>query len=88
MFWDRLNDKTENLTLEVELPDVESENIFLVTHENSVYLKAFSKTVEYVGSFFLMGQKIQKRLLQSIIKGCSLSKFPMGGFYVCKKFPN
>jgi len=49
------DDKSENLTLEFELPDVDSEDITLVIHENSVYLKAFSKTVEYLGSFFLDG---------------------------------
>jgi HSP20 family protein len=49
------DDNIENLTLEFELPDVESENITLIIHENSVYLKAFSKTVEYLGSFFLDG---------------------------------
>jgi HSP20 family molecular chaperone IbpA len=42
MYYD---DKRENLTLEVELPDVRSENITLVMHENSFYLKAFSKSV-------------------------------------------
>jgi HSP20 family protein len=49
------DDNIENITLEFELPDVESENITLIIHENSVYLKAFSKTVEYLGSFFLDG---------------------------------
>ena len=69
------DDKHENLTLEVELPDVENENITLVMHENSFYLKACSKNVEYLGSFFLDGPVDPKRLLQLMITECLLFKF-------------
>lgn len=49
------DDAREYLTIEIELPDVENDHITLVMHENSFYLKAFSESVEYLGSFFLDG---------------------------------
>jgi len=49
------DDGHKNLTIEVELPDVKNENITLVMHENSFYLKAFSESAEYLGSFFMDG---------------------------------
>jgi len=49
------DDKHENLTIELELPDVMDEHITLLMHENSYYIKAYSETVEYLGSFFLDG---------------------------------
>lgn len=49
------DDDHENLTIEVELPDVSNENITILMHENSFYLKAFSESAEYIGSFFLDG---------------------------------
>jgi hypothetical protein len=48
--------KPKILLYKVELPNVESENINLVIHENSVYLKAFSKTVEFWDLFSGMGR--------------------------------
>ncbi|MDD3042965.1 MAG: Hsp20/alpha crystallin family protein [Methanosarcinaceae archaeon] len=49
------DDNHENLTIEIELPDVKNENITILMHENSFYLKAFSESAEYIGSFFLDG---------------------------------
>jgi len=49
------DDEHKHLTIEVELPDVENENVSLMMHENSFYLKAYSKNTEYLGSFFLDG---------------------------------
>ena len=49
------DDKHESLTVELELPDVMNEHITLIVHENSFLIKAFSETVEYLGSYFLDG---------------------------------
>ena len=81
------DDKHQYLTLEVELPDVENENITLLMHENSFYLKAFSKTIEYLGAFFLdwarrsrrsnCGQRKRNAYYQSSIQRA---------FYMCKVY--
>ena len=79
------DDKHENLTLEVELPDVESENITLVIHENSFYLKAFSKTVEYLGSFFLDGPVDPEKAIAVNNKGMLTIKVPYKDRFTCAR---
>lgn len=79
------DDKSENLTLEVELPDVESENITLIIHENSVYLKAFSKTVEYLGSFFLDGPVDPEKAIAVNNKGMLTIKVPYKEGFTCAR---
>ena len=79
------DDKIENLTLEVELPDVESENITLIIHENSVYLKAFSKTVEYLGSFFLDGAVDPEKAIAVNNKGMLTIKVPYKEGFTCAR---
>lgn len=79
------DDKHENLTLEVELPDVQSENITLIMHENSFYLKAFSDTVEYLGSFFLDGPVDPEKAIAINAKGMLTVKVPYKGFFMCAR---
>lgn len=79
------DDKHENLTLEVELPDVESEDITLIIHENSVYLKAFSKNVEYLGSFFLDGPVDPEKAIAVNTKGMLTIKVPYKEGFTCAR---
>lgn len=79
------DDKSENLTLEVELPDVENENITLIIHENSVYLKAFSKTVEYLGSFFLDGPVDPEKAIAVNNKGMLTITVPYKEGFTCAR---
>jgi HSP20 family protein len=79
------DDKRENLTLEVDLPDVENENITLIIHENSVYLKAFSKTVEYLGSFFLDGPVDPEKAFAVNNKGILTIKVPYKEGFTCAR---
>lgn len=78
-------DKSENRTLELELPDVESENITLIIHENSVYLKVFSKTVEYLGSFFLDGPVDPERAIAVNNRGMLTIKVPYKEGFTCAR---
>ncbi|MGB9938772.1 Hsp20/alpha crystallin family protein [Methanosarcina sp.] len=80
------DDKHELLTLEVELPDVESENITLLMHENSFYLKAFSKTVEYFGSFFLDGPVDPEKATAVNSKGMLTIKVPYKERFMCARY--
>jgi HSP20 family protein len=80
------DDKTENLTLEVELPDVKSENITLVMYENSFYLKAFSETAEYLGSFFLDGPVDPEKATAVNNKGMLTIKVPYKECFTCAKY--
>jgi HSP20 family molecular chaperone IbpA len=82
MYYD---DKRENLTLEVELPDVRNENITLVIHENSFYLKAFSKTVEYLGAFFLDGPVDPEKAIAVNNKGMLTIRVPYKESFMCTK---
>jgi HSP20 family protein len=82
MYYD---DKHENLTLEVELPDVRSENITLIMHENSFYLKAFSKTVEYMGAFFLDGPVDPEKAIAVNDKGMLTIRVPYKESFVCAR---
>ena len=79
------DDKHENLTLEVELPDVENENITLVMHENSFYLKAFSKNVEYLGSFFLDGPVDPQKAIAFNDNGMLTIKVPYKECFICAR---
>ncbi|HHV24609.1 MAG: Hsp20/alpha crystallin family protein [Methanosarcina sp.] len=79
------DDKHQNLTVEVELPDVESKNITLVMHENSFYLKAFSKNVEYLGSFFLDGPVDPEKAVAVNDKGMLTIKVPYKEGFVCAR---
>jgi HSP20 family protein len=80
------DDEHQNLTLEVELPDVENENITLLMHENSFYLKAFSKTVEYLGSFFLDGPVDPERAIAVNEKGMLTIKVPYKEHFMCARY--
>ena len=80
------DDKHQYLTLEVELPDVENENIILLMHENSFYLKAFSKTVEYLGSFFLDGPVDPERAIAVNEKGMLTIKVPYKERFMCARY--
>jgi HSP20 family protein len=80
------DDKHQLLTLEVELPDVENENITLMMHENSFYLKAFSKTVEYLGSFFLDGPVDPDKATAVNNKGMLTIRVPYKGRFTCAKY--
>jgi HSP20 family molecular chaperone IbpA len=80
------DDKHQYLTLEVELPDVENENIILLMHENSFYLKAFSKTVEYLGSFFLDGPVDPERAIAVNEKGMLTIKVPYKEHFMCARY--
>lgn len=80
------DDKRQLLTLEVELPDVESENITLLMHENSFYLKAFSKTVEYFGSFFLDGPVEPEKAIAVNDKGMLTIKVPYKDNFTCARY--
>ena len=75
----------ESLTVEVELPDVESKNITLIMHENSFYLKAFSKNVEYLGSFFLDGPVDPEKAIAVNNKGMLTIKVPYKEGFVCAR---
>lgn len=79
------DDKRENITLEAELPDVESEDIILVIHENSIYLKAFSNTVEYLGSFFLDGPVDPEKAIAVNNKGMLTIKVPYKEGFTCAR---
>jgi HSP20 family molecular chaperone IbpA len=80
------DDKTGNLTLEVELPDVKSENITLLLHENSFYLKAFSETAEYLGSFFLDGPVDPDKATAVNNKGILTVKVPYKESFTCARY--
>ncbi len=80
------DDTHQHLTLEVELPDVENENITLLMHENSFYLKAFSKTVEYLGSFFLDGPVDPEKAVAVNDRGMLTIKVPYKESFVCAKY--
>lgn len=79
------DDKHENLTLEVELPDVENENITLVMHENSFYLKACSKNVEYLGSFFLDGPVDPQKAIAVNDNGMLTIQVPYKECFICAR---
>jgi HSP20 family protein len=79
------DDKRENLTLEVELPDVENEHITLVMHENSFYLKAFSETVEYMGAFFLDGPVDSEKAIAVNNKGMLTIRVPYKEGFICAR---
>lgn len=79
------DDKHQYLTLEVELPDVENENITLIMHENSFYLKAFSKTVEYLGAFFLDGPVDPEKATAFNDKGMLTVKVPYKERFMCAR---
>jgi HSP20 family protein len=80
------DDKHQQLTLEVELPDVESENITLIMHENSFYLKAFSKTVEYLGSFFLDGPVDPEKAIAVNENGMLTVTVPYKECFTCARY--
>ncbi|RXA17063.1 heat-shock protein [Methanosarcina sp. MSH10X1] len=80
------DDKRQLLTLEVELPDVESENITLMMHENSFYLKAFSTTVEYLGSFFLDGPVDPEKATAVNNKGMLTIRVPYKERFTCARY--
>jgi HSP20 family molecular chaperone IbpA len=79
------DDKHQYLTLEVELPDVESENITLMMHENSFYLKAFSKNIEYLGSFFLDGPVDPEKAIAVNKKGMLTINVPYKERFACAR---
>jgi HSP20 family molecular chaperone IbpA len=79
------DDKRQYLTLEIELPDVESENITLMMHENSFYLKAFSKNIEYLGSFFLDGPVDSEKAIAVNNKGMLTVKVPYKERFACAR---
>ncbi|HET8687225.1 MAG TPA: Hsp20/alpha crystallin family protein [Methanosarcina sp.] len=79
------DDKRQYLTLEIELPDVESENITLMMHENSFYLKAFSKNIEYLGSFFLDGPVDPEKAIAVNNKGMLTVKVPYKERFACAR---
>jgi len=80
------DDKRQLLTLEVELPDVKSENITLLMHENSFYLKAFSEMVEYFGSFFLDGPVDPEKATAVNEKGMLTIKVPYKENFTCARY--
>ena len=80
------DDRRQLLTLEVELPDVKSENITLLMHENSFYLKAFSETVEYFGSFFLDGFVDPEKATAVNEKGMLTIKAPYKESFTCARY--
>lgn len=80
------DDKRENLTVEVELPDVMDEHITLVVHENSFYIKAFSETVEYMGSFFLDGPVDPEKAIAVNNNGMLTIKVPYKEGFVCARY--
>ncbi|HII79135.1 MAG TPA: heat-shock protein [Methanosarcina sp.] len=80
------DDKHENLTVEVELPDVMDEHITLIMHENSFYIKAFSETVEYMGSFFLDGPVDPEKAFAVNNNGMLTIKVPYKEGFVCARF--
>jgi HSP20 family protein len=80
------DDKHQYLTMEVELPDVENENITLMMHENSFYLKAFSKTVEYLGSFFIDGPVDPEKAIAVNNKGMLTIKVPYKEGFMCARY--
>lgn len=80
------DDKRQLLTLEVELPDVKSEDITLMMHENSFYLKAFSRTVEYFGSFFLDGPVEPEKAIAVNEKGMLTIKVPYKESFTCARY--
>ena len=45
------DDRHENLYIEVELPGVDRENIFLTMHADSFMIKAKKENMEYSGSY-------------------------------------
>ncbi len=79
------DDERENLTIEVELPDVENENISLMMHENSFYLKAFSRNIEYLGSFFLDGPVDPEKAIAMNNKGMLTIKVPYKEGFMCAR---
>ena len=79
------DDEHENLTVEVELPDVENENITLMMHENSFYLKAFSNSVEYLGSFFMDGPVDPERAIATNNKGMLTINVPYKKGFLCAR---
>ena len=80
------DDKHENLTIEIELPDVKGEHISLVMHENSFYIKAFSETVEYLGSFFLDGPVDPREAVAINNEGMLTIKVPYKGGFECARY--
>lgn len=80
------DDKHQHLILEVELPDVKSENITLLMHENSFYIKAFSKTVEYLGSFFLDGPVDPEKAIAVNDSGMLTIKVPYKEGFTCARY--
>ncbi|WP_440946829.1 Hsp20/alpha crystallin family protein [Methanosarcina sp. T3] len=80
------DDKHENLTIEIELPDVMDEHITLVMHENSFYIKAYSETVEYLGSFFLDGPVDPEKAFAVNNKGMLTIKVPYKGGFACARY--
>ncbi len=79
------DDEHKNLTIEVELPDVENENITLMMHENSFYLKAFSNSVEYLGSFFMDGPVDPEKAIATNNKGMLTIKVPYKEGFMCAR---
>jgi HSP20 family molecular chaperone IbpA len=80
------DDKREELTVEVELQDVKNEHITLMMHENSFYIKAFSETVEYLGSFFLDGPVDPEKAVAVNNNGMLTIKVPYKEGFVCARF--
>lgn len=80
------DDKHENLTIEVELPDVMNEHITLLMHENSYYIKAYSETVEYMGSFFLDGPVDPEKAIAVNNNEMLTIKVPYKGGFVCARY--
>ena len=80
------DDKHENLTIEVELPDVMNEHITLLMHENSYYIKAYSETVEYMGSFFLDGPVDPEKAIAVNNNGMLTIEVPYKGGFVCARY--
>ncbi|WP_292387401.1 Hsp20/alpha crystallin family protein [Methanosarcina sp. UBA5] len=80
------DDKHQHLTIEVELPDVDSENITLMMHENSFSLKALSKTVEYLGSFFLDGPVDPEKAIAVNDRGMLTIKVPYKESFMCARY--
>ncbi|KKG08077.1 MULTISPECIES: Hsp20/alpha crystallin family protein [unclassified Methanosarcina] len=80
------DDTHESLTIELELPDVMDEHITLVMHENSFYLKAYSETVEYLGSFFLDGPVDPEKAIAVNNKGMLTITVPYKEGFVCARY--
>ncbi|NLO30776.1 MAG: heat-shock protein [Methanosarcina mazei] len=78
--------RREELTIEVELSDVKDENITLMMHENSFYIKAFSETVEYLGSFFLDGPVDPEKAVAANNNGMLTIKVPYKEGFTCARF--